>query len=163
MGSRVMSQAEYAKARGVSKSMVTQYKHAGRLVLTPDGKVDVDATDRKLSETLHPTKGGNQQAAPPVSGHQALHDARLRDRLARARKAELEADILEGTLVRRADVEHAARSLGLQARDALSTIPDRLAPMLATQSDPGKIHTLLAEELRRVAQMIAAGLEDVSA
>src|SRR5690349_4589082 len=47
--SRVGSQAEYARHRGVSKKTITIWKQQGRLVLS-DGLVDFDASDRALAD-----------------------------------------------------------------------------------------------------------------
>jgi hypothetical protein len=45
----VVSQAEYARHRGVSKKTVTQWKQGGKLVLA-DGGVDVEASDAYLKK-----------------------------------------------------------------------------------------------------------------
>ncbi|MGI4849357.1 MAG: hypothetical protein ACRYGK_14630 [Janthinobacterium lividum] len=45
----IVSQAEYARIRGVSKKTVTQWKQEGKLVMV-DGSVDVDASDAYLSK-----------------------------------------------------------------------------------------------------------------
>jgi hypothetical protein len=47
-------------------------------------------------------------------------------------------------------------ALGRRLRDGLMGLPDRLAPVLAGESDAAVIHRLLTEELER-------GLEELSA
>ncbi len=48
---RYLTQADYARLRGWAKSRVTALKQAGRLVLTPLGRVDVAASDALIADT----------------------------------------------------------------------------------------------------------------
>ncbi len=45
-----MSQAEFARPRGVSKAIVTRWKGQGLLSLTDDGKTEVDTTEWNLDQ-----------------------------------------------------------------------------------------------------------------
>jgi hypothetical protein len=50
-----MTQAEYARYKGVSAVMVNKWKKAGRLVLTADGKrILVNESNQRLKDTAHP-------------------------------------------------------------------------------------------------------------
>ena len=53
-----LSQAEFARRRGVSKKAVTTWKHKGLLVLSEDGKVDVDQTEWNLDQRPATYRGG---------------------------------------------------------------------------------------------------------
>ncbi|MGE7153148.1 hypothetical protein ACQKJ1_05345 [Methylorubrum rhodesianum] len=53
-----MSQAEFARHRGVSKAIVTKWKGQGLLSLTDDGKIDVDATEWNLDQRPASYRGG---------------------------------------------------------------------------------------------------------
>ena len=53
-----MSQAEFARHRGVSKAIVTKWKGQGLLSLTDAGKVDVDATEWNLDQRPASYRGG---------------------------------------------------------------------------------------------------------
>lgn len=55
---KFMSQAEFAKRRKVSRKSVTIWKQRGLVVLTPDGQVDVEATEWKLDERPAKYRGG---------------------------------------------------------------------------------------------------------
>lgn len=46
-----MSQAAFARSRGWARSYVTKLKHEGRLVLNPDGSVDVAASLARIEAT----------------------------------------------------------------------------------------------------------------
>lgn len=53
-----MGQAEFARHRGVSKAVVTKWKGQGLLVLTEDGKVDVEQTEWNLDQRPANYRGG---------------------------------------------------------------------------------------------------------
>lgn len=53
-----MTQAEFARHRGVSKAIVTKWKGQGLLALTDDGRVDVEATEWNLDQRPATNRGG---------------------------------------------------------------------------------------------------------
>lgn len=61
----VATQADFARRLGVSRSHVTGLKHAGRLVLTDNGLVDVDASIARIDATRDPNRDdvANRHAA----------------------------------------------------------------------------------------------------
>ena len=59
----IMSKTQYAKARGVSGEAVRKWKHRGWLVLTCDGRVDVEKSDALRSQ-LRSARGGNPELPP---------------------------------------------------------------------------------------------------
>jgi hypothetical protein len=60
-----------------------------------------------------------------------------------------------GELVRVDEVRAEASRLALLVRDSLLNLPDRLAPVVAAESDPAAVHRLLDSELRRVLTSLA--------
>jgi hypothetical protein len=166
-----MSQSDYADARGWSAAYVTKLKKHGRLVLTPSGKVNVEASDRLIEATRDPARGGDrrpgvgqeqggepgalQPAAPgaPRAGageFQSYKEAARRERIAKARIAELELAEKAGELVRKSEVAEAIFGLSRQAMEALDALPDRLASQLAAETDVTRVHALLAESARKI-------------
>ncbi len=99
--------------------------------------------------------GGDTQPRTPDSDG-AYKTAATRERITKARLAELELAEKAGTLVRRAEVEAAIFGLSRQAMDALDAIPDRLSAQLAAVTDPAAVHKLLSDELRNVMRDLAA-------
>ena len=95
-------------------------------------------------------------AAAPVEKDPAYRSAATRERLAKARLAELELAEKSGSLVRRDEVEAAVFGLARQAQEALDAIADRLSTQLAAETDPARVHQLLSDDLRRVMQQLAA-------
>ncbi|ACL61433.1 hypothetical protein [Methylobacterium nodulans] len=53
-----MTQAEFARHRGVSKAVVTKWKAQGLLTLTDDGRVNVEATEWNLDQRPARYRGG---------------------------------------------------------------------------------------------------------
>lgn len=166
-----MSQIEYAQARGCSPAYVTKLKRQGRLVLTPAGKVNVEATDRLIESTRDPARGGDRRpgaaerpdptagaresAAPGAARAgtgelQTYKEAARRERIAKARLAELELAEKTGELVRKSEVAAAIFGLSRQAMEALDALPDRLASQLAAESDITRVHALLTEHARKI-------------
>jgi phage terminase Nu1 subunit (DNA packaging protein) len=60
----IVSQAEFARLRGVSRATVTHWKNAGRLLLNTEGKVDVDASEKLLALRPAVYRGGRAKPAP---------------------------------------------------------------------------------------------------
>ena len=73
---RYLTQAAFARLRGVAKSHVTKLKQTGRLVITPRGLVDVAASDALIAQTggLRPDVAERlaEQRAPAVGAAAGL-------------------------------------------------------------------------------------------
>ena len=89
---------------------------------------------------------GNGDAARLVSSYAASRAAREGYQ---ARLVKLDFEQRSGKLVDADEVRAQLFALGRRARDALMGVPDRLAPILAGESDRAVIHQLLAEEIAR--------------
>ncbi|MFC5498145.1 hypothetical protein ACFPOE_11415 [Caenimonas terrae] len=96
------------------------------------------------------TGPGEQLHADP--GYQL---SRSRQAAADARTAEIKLAELEGSLIRVDQVKSALASMLAPVREGLLQIPARLAPLLAPQSDPGRIQTLLEAEIHQVLAPLA--------
>ena len=67
---KFLSQAEFARHRGVSKKAVTVWKQKGLLVLGEDGRVNVDETEWKLDDRPSRYRGGvTHRPVRAVSGN----------------------------------------------------------------------------------------------
>lgn len=169
-----MTQAEYARARGWSKPYVTKLKQQGKLAFDADGSINVEATDALLQISRDPARGGDRRPAaerpagarggtgqgagvgrvPGGEPDGTYSSAAAREKIARARIAELELAELSGLLVRRDQVERVIFGLARQAQDALLTLADRLAPALAAESDAFRCATLIDTEVREVIKQL---------
>lgn len=168
---RYVSGAEYARMRGWDRSYVTKLRKAGRLVEV-DGKVDWAATDKRLKNTSDPAREDvkkrweKQRGKPSTidkpdvdqSGQQGsdestepkYFESKAAKEHYQAQMARLEYEWLSGLLLNRVRVEDAAHTLGRNLRDRMLGIAPRLAPGLASISDPWKLEQELTRELRRV-------------
>ena len=86
-----------------------------------------------------------------------LNESRARHEHYKAEKARLEALQGRGELVPADEVKAEAFKAARSVRDALMSLPDRLAAQLAGTSDVRLCHTLLTEELRVALRSLADG------
>ena len=173
-----LTQAAFARHLGVVKSYVTLLKQQGRLVMTHDGKVDVEASEAKIKATEDPGKSGvaerhskNREAGqgaaavdakktaktespedpaePETAGSPDYQKARARKETANADLAEMEARSRAGQLMETAAVLAAIADAGTTLRTFLQTIPPILAPQLATMADENQIRLLLEDQIEQ--------------
>lgn len=86
-----------------------------------------------------------------------LNESRARREHYQAEKARLEALQGRGELIPASDVKRQAFDLGRAIRDALMTIPDRLASELAATTDARETHRLLSDEIRVALRSLSDG------
>lgn len=143
-------QIEFAELLGVARSYITKLKADGRLVMTADGLVDVEASRTRIVETADPNRddvaarwarerGRPSPTAPEGDGEgsnetgpssKTYADARARKEHAQADIAEMERDEKRGRLVERVQVEAAFEDVLTTLRQTLEQQPHRVAPML---------------------------------
>ncbi|WP_131860284.1 hypothetical protein [Bosea sp. BK604] len=73
-----VTQAEFARLRGVSRKAVTKWKSRGLLVLTDDGLVVVAATNERLDDRPTFNRGGATSVAPKALKAESAKSARSR-------------------------------------------------------------------------------------
>lgn len=181
----VLSKSEFAARRGWAKSYVSKLAKQDRLVLTEDGKVDLEATEALLAESSDPSKSAvaarheearvdrdvrsqlapaaETPAVPQVSKGPDFQKARAHREYYLAQLAEAEFHKVQGNLVERAAVAQAAYTAGRMVRDLMFGLSPQLAPELAAMSDPWQIEKHLTGAFRRVfedvGRMTTADLE----
>lgn len=171
----IITKSEYAAMRGWSPAYVTKLKNKGRLVLTADGRVDVEASDALVAASKDPSKAGvverwqrerGEEPAPPLDKPTrplVLNGDEFDYQGARAKRETHEANLAEmrereraGALVETERVVKALTDYAISSRSALERLPDRLAPLLAAETDPNRIYALLEEEIARICDEIQA-------
>ncbi|MDG9926127.1 MULTISPECIES: terminase small subunit [unclassified Pseudomonas] len=171
----LMAKAEYADRRGWSRAYVSKLVKQGRLVLTPEGKVDAEASDAQLAASADPSKAGVAErhhqdrvekgvyahiaptaepspalAVPgPVGPAPDYQKARARREYALALLAEDEHRKSRGELVEQALVDSAAFTAARVLRDLMLGIPPKVAGELVTLTDPWEIERRLVQAIRR--------------
>ncbi len=163
------TQADFARKLGVARSYITALKAAGRLVMTDDGRVDVDASIARIDATKDPNRDdvaarhaqargqiAAATAAGAIAAPQAADDAdddhdisyqaarTIKERYA-AKTAKLDYERAAGLMIERAAVSAAVEDLLTTLRQSLEQQPHRLAPELLGQ-DLDSIRATLREE-----------------
>ena len=170
MARELITKAEYARRRGVSKPAVTQAIARCGIPLI-DGKIDpvlADAAWKARTDPEQSRRGAfNRRPDPPPmeigpDGEEepAAHDWRARRDRAEAKLAELELLEKVGTLVKEEDVQRRGRQLAAAIVQQSEAIPDRIAAEFgADETHRNKIRQRLRDELDRMrAEIARAGL-----
>jgi len=178
-----VTQAEFARLQSWSRSHVTGLKHAGRLVMTEDGKKvlvaasleRIEATrdpnredvaarhaagrngepemDRPPPPARPPASGGNERASTTYQQSRAVKERYL----ALQAKAHYEKDI--GKLIDVDVAKKAGFDLGALLRTSLENLQDQLSAELAPETDPAKIYTVLGEHFEHALSDISRKLK----
>jgi hypothetical protein len=170
----LMTQAEYARHRGCSRVAVGKAAKAGRISLV-NGLIDPIVADMqwkansraRVSAHAEPEQGtllntsapGTPADLAPTDGYTG---SRNRREAAEAELAELRLAEEKGELIRVEAVKGALGVLFAGTRDALLQIPARLAALLAAESVPAAVQTMLHAEIHQALQQLAAGTERIS-
>lgn len=178
----LMTQADYAAHRGVSKQAISKLVKRGIIPLI-DSKIDPQIADMKISSQLNPARSkalaspGLQASVagrPGVSGAPAgsmpageskvvdintYSGAKAIREKYEALRAESEYRKSAGLLVDAAGVRRAALLAGRATRDAVMPVGVRIAGQLADMSDAKEIAALIEGELRKALQDAAKFLE----
>ena len=153
-----VSQAEFARMEGKARSYITALKNAGRLVMTADGKVDVEASRARLTDTADPNRDDvkerwEKERTPPAAdpsqsdkignGYQAARA--VKEKYA-AMQAKLEYERAIGKMIEKSEVEAATIDVVTALRQAIENIPHRAAPELVGK-DLDAIRATLKQEI----------------
>ena len=168
----LLTRAEFARANGYSKSSVTRFQQAGRLVMVGD-LVDPVASLKRIADTSDPARddvvrrhaeGRADRASSPTQGASgatagAYHSARAVKEKYAALSAKLEYEKAAGDLIAKSDVDTSLQSFATSVRVRIELMPDQLAPILAPISDIDEIHALLSAHVREILTAVAMDME----
>jgi len=163
----VMTQAEYARRRGVSKVSIHTAVKTGRIVLTAEGLVDSDAADASLRQNTTQPKAAYGGVLEPVAGIGTggydLQSARAKREFHEANLAEIRERKRSAELVEWSAVEKANADIYALLLNSLDRIPDKLADRLAAETNPFRCHSLLATEITQCRTDLADALTALAA
>jgi len=177
----LMSVRAYGRHRGVSHVAVLKALSSGRIRRGADGKIDSEAADRDWAQSTNQAKPLNSVSGDPkhrrapdepsrptlgsdrgmshgshqIAGGYAAARA-IRESYA-ARLAQLDYEQRRGQLVDVNEVRAEAFRCARTARDQLTAIPHRIAPIIAGISDPGECRRMLSEEIEKVCRQLSEG------
>lgn len=178
-----VSKSDFAKIYRCQPSYVTKLIKEKKIVLSEDGKkVNVEASLRLIEATGDPSKQGVRDrwdayrsgkpieacATPDVptdkpqyergagreTGGSEYHKARTVSEQVNARLKELELKERLGEVAKVAPLLKAVQDAHIAARAAVMQLPDRLAQILASETDPQKVHEALTSECTRICDQV---------
>ena len=159
-----MTQAAYARARGIAPPTVLAAIKTGRLInsLSKDerGRLRINPVLADVEWAAN-TQGGKKPAPQQwASGADLPVDAadynasRAKKESYLAELARLDYEEKNATLVAADDVKKTAFSVARQVRDGMLNIPDRVAAELAAMTDQFEIHRRLTVEIRKALESV---------
>lgn len=153
-----VTQSEFARLEGKSRSYITALKNAGRLVMTDDGMVDVEASRSRIAGTSDPNRDDvaqrwaqtRQPSAPAESpadkiGNSYQAARAVKEKFA-AMQAKLDYEKAIGKVVEKSDVDAAVADVVTAFRQRLENLPHRTAPELVGK-DLDAIRAILKQEV----------------
>lgn len=158
---QLVSQAEWARQQGFSRQYVSKLVRQGTIRLK-DGKVDDAQAQTALAAIREPARSATPSPPPhktssdplPSGNGQDLSTLLLKSRIKteveRGKLLETKARLESGKLVEADEIRIAAFRKARVVRDGLLNLPERLAAVLAAESDANKVHELLTTEIRQV-------------
>lgn len=175
--------AGFARILGVKPQAVTALRHAGRLVLTDDGKrVQVAASQQRIRDTADPSKAGvvarhaaeraakaGETAATPdpletqgegeadddTPGSRDYQSSRARREHYQALEAQRAYEVAIGKLMDAGEVAAAVAGAAATLRTRLEGLPDILGPQLAAIHDEAQCRATLAEAIEHALEETA--------
>ncbi len=144
---------------GVSPARVSQVKKTGRLDGTFSKKGATTYYDQ--DSAIAAWNGEIPQLTSRISGSDqeipSFNESRAKSEHFRAELARLDLEVKEEKLCEAEKVRREAFSLARSVRDAVNSIPDRVANQFAAETDPVVIHQALTEELRKALERLTDG------
>ncbi len=157
----VMSQRAYARHRGVAVLAVQKAIQAGRISTMPDGRIDPEIADQEWARNTReyaPAVIGQGDDDGATFGASQYTKARAVREHYQARLAKIEYEERIAKLVSKDEVQVAAFNTHRVIRDAMLNIPDRVAAMLAAETNEAKCHEMLSTEIRKALNEFADAL-----
>ncbi|MTI13014.1 hypothetical protein [Sansalvadorimonas verongulae] len=171
MAGERITQAEFARRNGWSKQYVAKLVKQGRIQLE-GGKIDPVAARQAIAQLAEPSTVLRERAqeisAPsrpatsvpsnnPTDSRKAVDYAAARTmrEAFRAKMARLDYEEREGKLVDAKKVREDAFQQARMIRDGFLGIPDRMADVLAAETNPSKVRQILMDELETVLEKLS--------
>lgn len=172
-----LSLRAYAKHRGCDPKTVRQALESGRIQAEKRGNswlIDPVAADRQWADRTHPGVRGKKPnntppgaAAPGQSAADEPNDtapyakSAAREKFYKAELAKIELKIQTGELVDKAEADRNNFTAFRILRDNILNVPDRLAAILANETDRHKVHMALSNELKKALHKTAGALQAI--
>lgn len=153
----LVSQAEYARRKGVSRQAIHELVKRGVIPLA-DGKIDPAIADSKIGEHLDPGRAKTlgegeddepRDGAPASAGMSEYQRAKIHRETFEGKLAELEYQKAAGAVLDRIGAERGVMEAARMLRDTVLNVPRRIAADAAAMTDARLIEQLMTTELRQ--------------
>ena len=158
----LITQAEYARRRGVDPTTVRDAIKAGRITLI-EGKIDPAVADIQWQRNTRARVSASAPAAAPapavigdIADDADYWVSRAKRERAEAELAELKLAEQRQELIRMNAVRAALASVFSATRDSLLQIAPRIAPVAAAETDAAKVHDLVQAEIHQALSQLTA-------
>lgn len=158
---QLLTQAGYAKHRGITRQAVFIAVTDGRISTIKNGKkrsIDPVIADKEWARN---TSKENYVLEEPVDTSEPVAYAlsRAKKEKYNAKIAKLEFEERSGRLVCAEKIKKDAFKLGRNIRDSILNIPDRVAAQLASETEAFEVHKILKDELTKALSELCEGNE----
>lgn len=145
----ILTISAYARHRGCALYAVQKAIASGRISVLPDGRIDSEVADVEWAQNTRPSNQKRQDDEGESFGAAQYTKARAIRENYLARLAKIEYEERVGSLVSKDEVQVASFNKFRQFRDGMLNIPDRVAAMLAAETDAAKCYEILSTEIRK--------------
>jgi len=154
----LMGLREYARHRGVSLAAVQDAIKKDKLTAAivtkgKNKKINYKTADKLWSQN---TITNNKNSETMTKGADYSKARAFKESFA-AKNEQLKYEERVGKLCKVDEVQRAAKDVARITRDALFTIPDKLSPLLAAESDINQVHKILMTEIHQACENISRG------
>lgn len=170
---QLANQSGLARILGVSRQAINNLVKRNVLTSRPDGLIDVELARAAIASRVHPrgkTAGGKSDtivvaappsaspSAPPADAELSYHVAKTLREAAEAKLAQLRLKEELGKVIDADGALRAVSTIQLAARTEIMTLADRLAPLVAAETDLRLVHQIIQTEAERACEAISAQL-----
>lgn len=164
----LIMQSECARRHRISQASVKAWVDTRKIKAykAKGGKTMVDWGEAQHMKPVHRLANRPVVSAPGdesehVQGFLDLAKAKLKRETFQAHTAELEYKKAAGELVSAAEVAKQWEGIAANVRRRLLVLPDRLSPLLAAESDPRKVHSMITQELHQCLTTLNQAPEEI--
>jgi len=143
----LVSQAEYARMKDVSKVYIGRLVKNGTITLDDSGKIDPDLADKQIENAM--PEGIGVKKKKSSSKKSSFSEAKTHEKRIQVSLLELSYQEKAGELVKAKDVEVAAFSEARKLRDNMLNIPDRISALVAAEDDENVVRQIITDEIEK--------------
>jgi hypothetical protein len=150
----LMSQAAWAKKHGFSRQYANELIRKG-IVRLVNGQIDAIEADAAVEAIREPARATRRSEEDGGSLSTLLLKSRIKTEVERGKLLEIRARAESGKLIAADEVKIAAFRRARIVRDGMLNLPDRVAAVLAAETDVAKVHEVLSKEIRLILEEIS--------